>query len=55
MGVIRGWTEVLQLMSKGAKYRVYVPQELAYGAYPQPGGAIKPFSMLIFDIELLEF
>ncbi|MBL4862797.1 MAG: FKBP-type peptidyl-prolyl cis-trans isomerase [Crocinitomicaceae bacterium] len=53
--VIAGWTEVLQLMPKGAKYRVYVPQELAYGAYPQPGGAIKPYSALIFDVELLDF
>lgn len=52
--VISGWTEVLQLMDEGSKYRVYVPQELAYGAYPQPGGPIKPYSMLIFDIELLE-
>ncbi len=52
--VIPGWTEVLQLMNEGAKFRVYVPQELAYGAYPQPGGPIKPYSMLIFDVELIE-
>ncbi len=53
--VIPGWTEVLQLMSKGAKYRVYVPEHLAYGAYPQPNGPIKPYSMLIFDVELIDF
>ena len=53
-GVIRGWTEALQLMPQGSKYRLYIPQDLAYGAYPQPGGPIQPFSMLIFDVELLE-
>ena len=53
-GVIRGWTEVLQLMNVGSKFRVYVPQELAYGANPQPGGPIQPFSALIFDIDLLD-
>tara|TARA_B100000900_G_scaffold351267_1_gene318305 strand:- start:548 stop:1147 length:600 start_codon:yes stop_codon:yes gene_type:complete len=52
--VIPGWTEALQLMSKGAKYRLYIPQELAYGANPHPGGPIKPFSALIFDVELIE-
>ena len=51
--VIAGWTEALQLMSVGAKYRLYSPQELAYGANPHPGGAIKPYSALIFDVELL--
>ena len=53
-GVIRGWTEVLQLMNEGSKFRVYVPQELAYGANPQPGGPIQPYSALIFDIELVD-
>ncbi len=52
--VIPGWTEALQLMNKGAKYRLYIPQELAYGANPHPGGAIEPFMALIFDVELLE-
>lgn len=51
--VIPGWTEALQLMSVGSKYRLYIPQELAYGAHPHPGGAIKPYSALIFDVELL--
>jgi FKBP-type peptidyl-prolyl cis-trans isomerase FklB len=52
--VIPGWTEALQLMSVGAKYRLYIPQELAYGAHPHPGGPIKPYSALIFDVELIE-
>ena len=51
--VIAGWTEALQLMPVGSKYRLYIPQELAYGANPHPGGAIKPYSALIFDVELL--
>lgn len=51
--VIRGWTEALQLMSVGSKYKLYIPQELAYGANPHPGGAIKPFAALIFEVELL--
>jgi FKBP-type peptidyl-prolyl cis-trans isomerase FklB len=51
--VIRGWTEALQLMSEGAKYRLSIPQELAYGANPHPGGAIQPYAALIFDVELL--
>lgn len=52
--VIKGWTEALQLMKEGAKYRLYIPQELAYGANPHPGGAIKPFMALIFDVELVK-
>ena len=52
--VIKGWTEGLQLMPVGAKYRFYIPQELAYGANPHPGGAIQPFMALVFDVELLE-
>lgn len=52
--VIKGWTEALQLMPKGAKYRLYIPQDLAYGANPHPGGAIEPYMALIFDVELLE-
>jgi len=51
--VIKGWTEALQLMPVGSKYRLYIPQDLAYGAHPHPGGAIKPFMTLIFDVELL--
>jgi len=51
--VIPGWTEALQLMSLGSKFRLYIPQELSYGANPQPGGPIQPFSALIFEVELL--
>lgn len=52
-GVIPGWTEVLQLMPVGSKWRVYIPYQLAYGERGA-GALIKPFSTLIFDIELLE-
>lgn len=52
--VIPGWTEALQLMSVGSKFRLYIPQELAYGANPHPGGPIQPYSALIFDVELIE-
>lgn len=51
--VIPGWTEVLQLMPTGSKWKVFIPSELAYGANPRPGGAIKPHMALIFDIELI--
>ncbi|NOR29104.1 MAG: FKBP-type peptidyl-prolyl cis-trans isomerase [Lutibacter sp.] len=52
--VIKGWTEGLQLMSVGSKYKFFVPQELAYGGTPRKGGKIKPFDTLIFEVELLE-
>jgi FKBP-type peptidyl-prolyl cis-trans isomerase FklB len=52
--VIKGWTEGLQLMAVGSKYKFFVPQELAYGATPRRGGKITPFAMLIFEVELLE-
>ncbi len=51
-GVISGWTEALQLMPVGSKWRLYVPAGLAYG--PQPRGSIPPNSTLIFDVELLQ-
>lgn len=51
--VIKGWTEALQLMPTGAKWKLYIPQDLAYGANPHPGGPIKPFMTLIFDVELI--
>ncbi|MEJ6615311.1 MAG: FKBP-type peptidyl-prolyl cis-trans isomerase, partial [Crocinitomicaceae bacterium] len=47
-------TEALQLMPQGAKYRLYIPQNLAYGAQPHPGGPIEPYMALVFDVELLE-
>jgi FKBP-type peptidyl-prolyl cis-trans isomerase FklB len=51
-GVIRGWTEGLQLMSVGSKYNFYIPYELAYG--PFDNGAIPGGSLLIFELELLD-
>lgn len=50
--VIKGWTEVLTKMPVGSTWEVYIPQELAYGS--RQAGAIKPFSALIFKIELIE-
>ncbi|AMC09848.1 peptidylprolyl isomerase [Lutibacter profundi] len=52
--VIKGWTEGLQLMSVGSKYKFFIPQELAYGAFPRNGGKIPPFAPLVFEVELLE-
>ncbi len=52
-GVIPGWTEALQLMPVGSKFKLYIPQDLAYGSN-QAGSVIKPFSTLIFEVELLE-
>ncbi|WP_417760302.1 FKBP-type peptidyl-prolyl cis-trans isomerase [Shewanella sp.] len=52
-GVIAGWTEALQLMPVGAKYRLYVPHELAYGERGA-GAAIPPYSALVFEVELLD-
>lgn len=52
-GVIKGWTEALQLMSVGSKYRLTIPYELAYGEQGA-GGAIGPYQTLVFDVELLE-
>jgi FKBP-type peptidyl-prolyl cis-trans isomerase FklB len=51
--VIKGWTDALTNMPAGSTWEVYIPQELAYGERQQ-GADIKPFSMLIFKIELLE-
>ena len=51
--VIPGWVEALQLMSEGAKWRLYIPAELGYGAQGA-GEMIPPHSTLIFDVELIE-
>ncbi|MDP5040421.1 MAG: FKBP-type peptidyl-prolyl cis-trans isomerase [Paraglaciecola sp.] len=52
-GVIRGWTEALQMMPVGSKWRLHVPADLAYGEQGA-GGAIGPHSTLVFDVELLD-
>jgi FKBP-type peptidyl-prolyl cis-trans isomerase FklB len=49
--VIPGWTEALKMMPVGSKWRIYVPYNLAYGS--QDKGTIKPFSTLVFEVELL--
>ena len=51
--VIAGWTEALQLMKVGDKWKLFIPTELAYGPNPRPGGLIGPNMALIFDIELI--
>ena len=51
-GVIKGWTEALQLMPEGSKYELYIPSELAYGPTGS-GGTIPPYSTLIFTVELI--
>ncbi len=52
-GVIPGWTEALQLMPVGSKFKICIPQTIAYGA-TGAGTIIKPYSTLIFEVELLE-
>jgi len=51
-GVIKGWTEALQIMAEGSKYELYIPSELAYGSAGS-GGTIEPYSTLIFIVELI--
>lgn len=51
--VIAGWTEGLQLMQEGAKYRFFIPYDLGYGTHGA-GASIPPYAALIFDVELIE-
>jgi len=53
-GVIKGFSEALQLMKVGAKWEVYIPANLGYGATPPPGSRITPNAPLVFDLELVE-
>ncbi len=52
-GVISGWTEALQLMPVGSKFKIFLPESIGYGS-GGAGDVIKPFSTLIFEVELLE-
>lgn len=53
-GVIPGWTEALQMMPEGSKYKLIIPAELAYGNNPPPGTPIQAGSTLCFDVELVK-
>jgi FKBP-type peptidyl-prolyl cis-trans isomerase FklB len=52
-GVIKGWTEALQLMKEGAKWQLFIPSSLAYGETGTAGGPIGPNAVLVFEVELL--
>ncbi|MBU1566712.1 MAG: FKBP-type peptidyl-prolyl cis-trans isomerase [Proteobacteria bacterium] len=52
-GVVKGWTEALQLMKEGSKWQIFLPSNLAYGETGTVGGPIGPNAVLIFDVELV--
>jgi FKBP-type peptidyl-prolyl cis-trans isomerase FklB len=54
-GVIKGWTEALQLMKPGSKWELYIPNELAYGENAPPGSGIPAGAPLVFEVELQTF
>ncbi|WP_165226938.1 FKBP-type peptidyl-prolyl cis-trans isomerase [Aquisphaera insulae] len=53
-GVIKGWTEGVQLMPVGSTYQFFIPSELAYGESPRPGGPIPPNAVLTFEVQLIK-
>jgi FKBP-type peptidyl-prolyl cis-trans isomerase FklB len=52
--LIQGWQDALRIMPVGSKWKLFIPQELGYGANVRPGGKIEPYMALIFEMELLE-
>ncbi|MEM8694913.1 MAG: FKBP-type peptidyl-prolyl cis-trans isomerase [Pseudomonadota bacterium] len=53
--VVSGWSEGIQLMSRGARYRFWLPPALGYGENPPPGSPITADSVMVFDVELIDF